>query len=239
MSRICVLALGAIVSIIPVVSANAAPTKAPFPMDRSGTTNIADCANAAVGFRNECISRSRPVSGKQIYAQLAATKAAELKIATLSAAKVEKMAKVAKVAAASGKVPSGLANVPQGFKVHKDGTTNVADCVKAAPAVRNECISRSRPLSAKELTKFVKQRAAAATLPVALKVLAKLNQAAKPTLPGKGFAIAADGTTNIVDCAKANANFRNECISRSRPVSGRLIYSLGQKSPKATKTASL
>ncbi|MGL1715179.1 hypothetical protein ACSTH8_00105, partial [Vibrio parahaemolyticus] len=52
-------------------------------------------------------------------------------------------------AKAARKVPAAVANVPKGFKVAKDGTTNIADCLKAAPAVRNECISRSRPIPGK------------------------------------------------------------------------------------------
>ena len=143
-------------SAAPVVQAS----KMPFPMAANGTTNIADCAKVDMWFKNECISRSRPIPGKQLYAQIAAAKAAkaaELKKATLAAAKAEKQAKAAKVAAASGKV---TVDVPKGFKVAKDGTTNVADCAKAAPAARNECISRARPLTGKELAKFVSQRQA-------------------------------------------------------------------------------
>ena len=45
--------------------------------------------------------------------------------------------------------------------VAKDGTTNVADCAKAAPWVRNECISRARPLTGKELAKFENRQASA------------------------------------------------------------------------------
>ncbi len=59
------------------------------------------------------------------------------------------------------------------------------------------------------------------------KVEAKAAAAvAAPTkiLDVKGFLVAKDGTTNIGDCAKAKAEFKNECISRARPVSGAQIY---------------
>jgi hypothetical protein len=202
----------------PVVATAQSPASPPFRIAKDGTTNITDCAKVAAAVRNDCISRARPVSGKQIYAKLAADKAADLKQATRAAAKAEKLAKVAKVAAASGKAQVAANNVPKGFKVAKDGTTHIADCAKAAPNVRNECISRARPLTGKELIKFETQRAAAVP-----KVKPETKSVAKKktaNADSKSFPIASDGTTDIAHCAAATQADRNECISRSRPVTG-------------------
>ncbi len=216
------LALSAGFLVVPAIAAPVYAAKAPFPIAADGTTNIKDCASVGAQFRNECISRSRPVTGKEIY----------------GAAKIVK-ATAAPVAKVKPQVPAAVANVPKGFKVNKDGTTNVADCAKAVPQVRNECISRARPLTGKELAKFIKDRVksvpvekAAAAKPV-VKLAATAVAAPASKVVGKGFAVAKDGTTNIAECAKANPAFRNECISRSRPLTGREIYGIGKAAPKA------
>lgn len=256
MSRLVMIA--ATLSLIGASASYAAPAvkAAPFPVAKDGTTSIADCAKADVKFRNECISKSRPVSGAQIYAEAAAAKvlaAKKEKLDALKAAKAAKAAAGAKVAAdkaaaakaaKAASIPAKVVSAPKGFKIGKDGTTSIYDCAKAAPAVRNECISRARPLTGKELAKFVKIRAQAApaltaakapvkAAPVAVKAApAAPVKAAAPALAiGKGFKIAKDGTTDIADCAKANPDFRNECISRARPVPGNLIYA--STKPKA------
>lgn len=222
-------------------TAEAAPkAKAPFPMAADGTTNIADCAKADAKFRDSCISRSRPVTGKQIYAQNPVV-APKAKVAV--AAKAEKAAK----AAVKAPVPAAVVGAPKGFKIAKDGTTNVADCAKAAPAVRDSCISRARPMTGKELAKYIKQRAGetpnvetkapvpkAAPKKASDAAPAKAAPVAVAAVKGKGFAIAKDGTTNIADCGKANPEFRNECISRARPVTGAEIYGAA----KSAKTKS-
>ena len=231
MSRFVMIA--ATVTMLAVVPAHAA-SKAAFSVAKDGTTNIADCGKAAPAVRNECISRARPVMGKEIYAQVAAQKATEAKKAALESAKAMKAGNVAKVAAAKAAhvktpVPAKVkvTAVAKGFKMAKDGSTNIADCAKAPVDSRNECISRARPLTAGELANFEKSRAVTATVvaakPVAKPVAAKPVAAPTPVL-GKGFKIAKDGTTDIADCAKANPDFRNECISRARPVSGKAIY---------------
>ena len=221
-----------------VTVAQAAPVKT-FPMAKDGTTNIADCAKVDASVRNECISRSRPVTGKQLYAQAAVQKAEMAKKDAAAAAKAkaakmaaEKAAKAAeRVAKAKKPVPAKVVDAPKGFKINKDGTTNIADCAKAAAAARNECISRARPLTGKELAKFEKSRTDAAPKAPAKPVVEKKAEKAPALAAGKGFTIAKDGTTDINDCSKANPNFRNECISRSRPVSGKAIYaSLKSKS---------
>lgn len=230
----------------------AAPQQAlPYPVAKDGTTNIADCPKVVVSFRNECISHSRPVSGKELYAQAAIAKALAAKqdaLTALRAANANKAAqataakaklaelKAAKIAArkaakAAAVVPAKVVDAPRGFKINRDGTTNVADCAKAAANTRNECISRARPLTGKELEKFVKARAAVAA-PATKTVIAKPAAAVKPVIAaaavkpviGKGFKIAKDGTTDIADCAKANADYRNECISRARPIPGKALY---------------
>lgn len=260
MSRLLLIAATVtLAGILPALAAG----NAPFPMAADGTTNIADCGKVDAQYRNECISRSRPVSGKQIYSQLAAekAKAAAKEAAATVKAKAEAAGKtVAAKAEAAGKAvaakaekaekavrakiaaPEAVRGAPKGFKIAKDGTTNIADCAKAHANVRNECISRARPLTGKELSKFLKTRQtadakasakaatatkAAAAKPVEAKpVPAAKAAAAAPTAPvtGKGFKIAKDGTTDINDCAKANPDFRNECISRSRPVPGSKLY---------------
>lgn len=216
------LALSASFLIVPALAVPVYAATAPFPIAADGTTNIKDCAAVGPQFRNECISRSRPVTGKEIYA--AANPVA---------------AKVAPVGKAKAPVPAAVANVPKGFKINKDGTTNIADCAKAQPQVRNECISRARPLTGKELAKYIKERAKsvpgekAVTARPAVKAAQAVTVSPAAKVVGKGFAIAKDGTTNIADCAKANPAFRNECISRSRPLTGREIYGTGKVAPKA------
>jgi len=267
MSRLIMIA--ASLSLIAASPAYAAPAAkaAPFPVAKDGTTNIADCAKADVKFRNECISKSRPVTGAELYAQAAAQKAAQEKkerLAVLKAAKAAKAAAAAKTAAdkvavakaaKAASIPAKVVGAPKGFKISKDGTTNIKDCVKAAAGVRNECISRARPLTSKQLAKFVASRTAAenaaaakAAVPAATAkpvvaakpapakpaaVSAAPAKAATPALAiGKGFKIAKDGTTNIADCASATPEFRNECISRARPVPGSVIYATTPK-PKS------
>ena len=256
MSRFVMIAASvALLGAMPAFAAPKAATKAlPFPMAADGTTNIADCAKADVKVRNECISKSRPVSGKQLYAEAAAYNAAMAKKQAVDAGKVKaaklvEAAKAGKAAAATAvkeklvkvkaTVPAAVVGAPKGFKIGKDGTTNVADCAKAAPQVRNECISRARPLTGKELAKYMKSRAAvtpvgpakgkaaavpAVVKPVAVAASGAVAKVVVAPVRGKGFVIAKDGTTAIGDCAKANLEFRNECISRARPVSGKFIY---------------
>ena len=224
MSRLVLIAVG----LLTALPAHAAAPVKPFPIATDGTTNIADCAKAPVGVRNECISKSRPVMGKQLYAQEAALKVAAMKKAKLDAAKAAKMAKVgkgvkadvAKVVAVAKPIAIAVAKpVSKGFTMDKNGTTNVADCAKANPAFHNECLSRARPLAGAELTKFISARARVSAPTVTASVPAGK---AAPVI--KGFKIAKDGTTNITDCANAVAEFRNECISRARPVPGSALY---------------
>ena len=235
MSKIVIIAAG--LSLLGAVTAQAAPVKS-YPMAKDGTTNIADCAKADVSVRNECISRARPVMGKQIYAQMAADKAAQAKkdadeAAKAKAAKIGADKAAAKLAKVKAPIPAAVVGAPKGFKIDKDGTTNIADCAKANPAARDQCISRSRPLTNKELMKFEKRSAtsipaqpktAAATNPLPRNDVIVPAPKAIVKVQGKGFTVAKDGTTDIADCAKANPEFRNECISRSRPVSGKALY---------------
>lgn len=238
MSRFIAVAAFAIV--LSATSAEAAG-KAPFPTAADGTTSITDCAGVSPAWRNECISRARPLTGKDIYTQ---AEAAGRK-AKLEALKAERAAKAKaaaeKVAAAKADAKArrlAVANAPKGLKVAKDGTTSISDCLAAPVKVRNECISRARPLNAQQLAKFVKTQSAAQAVADARKPAPK--QVAAPAAPvkaavapvkfvGKGFKVAKDGTTDIAECAKANPEFRNECISRSRPVTGKEIYASVKK----------
>ena len=123
------LIIAASLTVLGAATANAAG-KAFFPMAADGTTNIADCSKADPAHRNECISRSRPLMGKQIYAALPAAKP-EAKVA----AKTEKVTAQAAKAAAPSKA----------FKIAKDGTTNINDCLNAREDAHYDCISRARP----------------------------------------------------------------------------------------------
>lgn len=228
-----------------LLGAGSALAAAPkFKMAADGSTNIKDCAAVAVEFRNECISRARPVTAKEIYgAATAAAKPAKVDAATEKAKRraAEKAARLETIRYNKARV----ASAPKGLKVNSDGTTNIADCGKVAASLRDVCISRARPLGAKALAQFTKERTAAeakaaAKLAAAAKTKATTSvakaeavkpaakaEAAKPLLDvknAKGFAVAKDGTTNIADCAKAKPEFKNECISRARPVSGAEIY---------------
>jgi hypothetical protein len=48
---------------------NPKPVNMVLAVDKNGTTNIADCAKAKPEFKNECISRSRPLTGAEIYSK--------------------------------------------------------------------------------------------------------------------------------------------------------------------------
>ena len=210
-------------TVMAVSAANAG--NLPFPVAADGTTNIADCGKVDASFRNECISRARPVSGKQIYAaQPKSEKPAPVHAVKAAAAKATTMIKKAVAAVVPAKKGA------RGYKIAKDGTTNVAECGKARADLRDDCIRRARPLTGKQLARFEHvpkkaTKAVAAAKPVAPKAL---TPTAKPAVvaktPGKGFTVAKDGTTDINACGKANPEYRDECISRARPVKGAEIY---------------
>jgi len=195
-----------------VLTATAATAaKLPFPVDANGTTNIADCAKAPADYRNECISRARPVTAKQKYAAQAPVKAPV----------------AAKVKAAATKAVAAAPKGPRGFKIAKDGTTSIYDCKNARADVRDVCLSRARPLTGRQLARYEGAPNYGAATKVAA-VAKKVEPVAKPVMaaktPGKGFVVAKDGTTDINMCGKANPEYRNECISRARPVKGAEIY---------------
>lgn len=253
MTRLLLIAglslLGAVTAVV------AAPA---FPIAADGTTNIADCAKAPAEARNDCISKARPLTGKQLYATFggASVKAAPAPkaLSSKAAAAIEKAkrraaAKAARLAELRYN-KARVASAPKGLKVNGDGTTNIGDCVNVKVSLRDACISRARPLSANALAVFSKQRAAAAAKlaaaeaakqaklaaakPAAVetttktKVESKVEAKAAPTSAlvstVKGFVVAKDGTTNVADCAKAKPEFKNECISRARPLTGAQIY---------------
>lgn len=210
-------------TVLTVTAANAG--KLPFPVAADGTTNIADCGKVSADYRNECISRARPVTGKQIYAaQPKAEKATPVQAVKAAAAKTTTIVKKAVAAIVA---PKG----PRGYKVAKDGTTNIYDCAKARADVRDDCIRRSRPLTGKQLAKFekVSVKAPKAVAAAAPKAAVAPKAPVVPAVvvaktPGKGFTVAKDGTTDINSCSKANPEYRDECISRARPVKGAEIY---------------
>ncbi|NJM55974.1 MAG: hypothetical protein HC841_08865 [Verrucomicrobiae bacterium] len=248
--------------------AQAKPT-AKFPIAADGTTNVADCVKAPAEARDDCISRARPMTGKALAeftkAQTAAeaAKAAKVKTAVASAkpaneasAKADKPSaedkakrRAAEKAAKRAQIrynKARVASAPKGLKVASDGSTDINQCASVGPKLFDACISRARPLNAKALAEFTARRTAAAaklaaasakpakSAKVAVKsepkkvetktVEAKAVPAAKPILDVKGFVVAKDGTTNVADCAKAKPEFKNECISRARPLTGAEIY---------------
>jgi hypothetical protein len=239
-------------SLAGAATVHAAPA---FPIAADGTTNVADCAKAPAASRNDCISRARPLTGKEIYAKAAAKPTVAVASTAVEKAKRRAAEKAARLAAIKYN-KARVASAPKGLKVNGDGTTNIADCGSVKPQLRNECIGRARPLSVAALASFSKQRQAAYEKSAALnakrqaakdavaKKLAAVKKAVvdkvaavAPTkvgktvpvsvasLAGKGFAVDKNGTTNIADCAKAKPEFKNECISRSRPLTGAEIYS--------------
>lgn len=205
-----------IITCLTVLAASSAHAgNLPFPVAADGTTDVTDCAKAPAEFRNECISRARPLTGKQVYA--AQPKAeAPVKAAKAAAAKTTTLVKKPVAAVVP---PKG----PRGYKIAKDGITNIYDCANARADVRDDCIRRSRPLTGKQLAKFEKVTVKAPKV-AAAPVAPKAPAAAVAKSTGKGFAVAKDGTTDINDCGKANPDYRNECISRARPVKGAEIY---------------
>ncbi|MDZ4840752.1 MAG: hypothetical protein SH859_01215 [Hyphomicrobium aestuarii] len=104
----------------------------------------------------------------------------------------------------------------------------------AAKAAAKTVAAKSEPAKAatKVEPKAAETKTVAATKIEPAKVEAKVAAPAKPILDVKGFVIAKDGTTNVADCAKAKPEFKNECISRARPVTGAEIYGKTGKTGK-------
>lgn len=233
---------------------------AKLPVGADGMTNIADCAKVPATIKNECISRSRPVTGKEIYAKVAA----EQKAATAKAA-VEAKAKAAAEAAkraaetkanrlaAARYDRARVASAPKGLKVAADGSTDLATCMTVKAALREACLSRARALTGAELAAFTERQAAAAAKAApksatttaaapaaAAKAPAKTPAKAAAVAPaktGKGFKIAKDGSTDIADCANANPEFKNECISRARALTGAALAAFNARQAGTTAAA--
>lgn len=226
--------------------------QAKFPVAADGTTNIVDCLKAPVEVRNDCISRARPMNNKALMeftkSREAAVKSAPAAAAPVKAAAVKPVDKKAAKAAEARFHKARVASAPKGLKVGADGLTDIRQCGSVGPALFNECLSRARPLKSKELAAYTKQRTVAEAKQAAKKAAATKTAAksapakAEPKaavapapvkiLDVKGFVIAKDGTTNISDCAKAKPEFKNECISRARPVTGAQIYGKPSKTGK-------
>ncbi len=269
MKRVLLIACLSLLGAVPAVA------QSKYPIAADGTTNVADCAKAPAGVREDCISRARPMTGKALAeftkaAEAAAAKAAKAapaaapaavaKVATtkLSAADKAKNRAAAKAAkrAQIRYNKARVASAPKGLKVASDGSTDINQCGSVGPKLFDACISRARPLTAKALAAYTAKRTAAATKTAVkaepakaatkaaetktvaatktepAKVEAKAAAPAKPILDVKGFVIAKDGTTNVADCAKAKPEFKNECISRARPITGADIYGKTAKTGK-------
>jgi hypothetical protein len=270
MKRVLLIACLGLLGAVPAVA------QSKYPIAADGTTNVADCAKAPAGVREDCISRARPMTGKALAEFTKAAEAAAAKAA--KAAPAAAPAAVAKVAAtklsaadkaknrAAAKAAkraqirynkARVASAPKGLKVASDGSTDINQCGSVGPKLFDACISRARPLTAKALAAYTAKRTAAAAKIAAAKsgpakaatkaaetktvaatkteptkVEAKAAAPAKPILDVKGFVIAKDGTTNVADCAKAKPEFKNECISRARPVTGADIYGKTGKTGK-------
>ena len=267
MKRVLLIACLSLLGAVPAVA------QSKYPIAADGTTNVADCAKAPAGVREDCISRARPMTGKALAEFTKAAEAAAAKAA--KAAPAAAPAAVAKVAAtklsaadkaknrAAAKAAkraqirynkARVASAPKGLKVASDGSTDINQCGSVGPKLFDACISRARPLTAKALAAYTAKRTAAAAKTAAAKskaatkaaetktvaatktepakVEAKSAAPAKPILDVKDFVIAKDGTTNVADCAKAKPEFKNECISRARPVTGADIYGKTGKTGK-------
>lgn len=231
--------------------------QAKFPVAADGTTNVVDCLKAPVEARNDCISRARPMNNKALMeftkSREAAVKSAPAPAAPAKAAAVKPVDKKAAKAAEARFHKARVASAPKGLKVGADGLTDIRQCGSVGPALFNECLSRARPMKSKELAAYTKQRTVAeakkaakkaaatktATKPASAKTADKKAEPKAVAAPApvkildvKGFVIAKDGTTNIADCAKAKPEFKNECISRARPVTGAQIYGKSSKTGK-------
>lgn len=111
----------------------------------AGTTNIADCAKLGAATRDSCISRSRPVTGAELYAKWGSKQSAP----AAAAAKVKEAAGAVAAAGATA-VAKVKAKLPS-------GPTNIDECGKVDPASRDACISRSSPVSGADLYKKYKK----------------------------------------------------------------------------------
>lgn len=171
-------------------------------------TNIADCAKLAVAQRDRCISLSAPVKGEvsagkptKVAAAVAATAAAAATATTTA------KAEVARVTTAAKALVTG-----------RDGRTDIAECGKVAPELRDRCISLSRPTKGADLAPKADKKSAAAA--VAAEAAGKAKAAVGKATAQLKSVIRRDGTTDLSDCAKVSPDQRDACISRSRPVKG-------------------
>ncbi len=205
------------------VAAAAVAATAKLALAKDGTTDIRSCATVAPEKRDQCISRSRPVSGAKLMAQHKAAKpqatAAAVKAkAGDAAAKAAAAAKSAAAPAATAVAAAATAAAAK-MVMAKDGTTDLKSCATVSAAERDQCISRSRPVGGAAVAgskPSLQQRAAAAAATTA----AKAKAAASGAVQNLRNVFGKDGTTDIRDCAKLDAGLRDRCISASRPMKG-------------------
>lgn len=190
-------------------AATAAAAGAKLAVARDGTTDIMACAKIAPELRDQCISRSRPVTGAALTKQATPHSGKAAPIKTSAATAPAATAPAAKAAAAG----AGLTTL-KGL-VAKNGTTDVRDCGKVDPGLRDRCISLSRPVKGVGLLSGVVKASAGDP---ALEQAAK--EAAVRAVKAIRNVFAKDGTTDIRDCGKVDPSLRDRCISASRPVRG-------------------
>lgn len=149
-------AIVAAAAMMPVDVAHAKKKKHEAASSAAQTTDIDSCGKVAAGDRDSCISRSRPVKGADLYKKYATDKPATAMGAAAEKAKaaVEAAARDAKAlgkeALAKGKeVVAAVKGLPA-------GPTNIDDCAKVDAGLRDQCISRSRPVKGADLYKKYK-----------------------------------------------------------------------------------
>ncbi len=154
-----VMATGAL---MPVDAAHAKKKKDEAPA--AATTDIDSCAKLSGSTRDTCISRSRPVTGAALYRKWAVknveSKASEAaskaKAAVAGAAEKAKAAIAGATEKAKGmadKAKAAAAGAVGGAKSLPAGATNIDDCGKVDPSLRDQCISRSKPVKGDDLYK--------------------------------------------------------------------------------------
>ena len=199
--------------------ATAVVAGAKLALAKDGTTDIRSCARLAAAKRDTCISRSRPVMGAMPIAKAKVDPAAEAKEAAAKAKDAVLKAKQAAAAKGAAAATTAAAAVPavKSLKglMAKDGTTDIKDCGKVEVALRDKCISASRPVKGVGLLAGVSK---ATINDAGLEAAAK--SAALRAVTAVRNVFAKDGTTNIKDCSKVETSLRDKCISASRPVTG-------------------
>lgn len=137
------LAVVAAGALVPVDAAYAKKKKAE---PAAVTTDIESCGKLPAGDRDSCISRSRPVTGTQLYRKWAIKRAEGAVAGAADKAKEAATAAVEKAKAVGKQAVAAIKGLSA-------GPTNIEDCGKVDPSLRDQCISRSKPVKGADLYK--------------------------------------------------------------------------------------